>query len=207
MIILNMKLLKILLPTLFLCIWSFILSFVRWFVRSCVLKHFKKLFQKFPFLIRSYVCLLTCSFTHSFVCSLSCSLIRWFVCSFVCISRKFHFFRHVRLPPAIKNCDFTHACTPARFHPRTPARFHARTLVQFHTRTHAQWCFLDCNASYLYFAKFGENDFSLKKIFGEKDTKNIWHFVHKRVKDSAAVGAWSYRWGLNCLCRIWQNMV
>jgi hypothetical protein len=29
----------------------------------------------------------------------------------------------------------------------------------------------------------------LKKIFGKKDAKNIWHFVHERVKDSAAVGA------------------
>jgi hypothetical protein len=42
----------------------------------------------------------------------------------------------------------------------------------------------------------------LKKIFGEKDTNNIWHFLHERVKDSAAVGAYSYRWGLNYSCRI-----
>jgi hypothetical protein len=35
----------------------------------------------------------------------------------------------------------------------------------------------------------GKNDFSLKKIFGKKAKKNIWHFEHKRLKDSSAVGA------------------
>jgi hypothetical protein len=165
MIILNMKLSKILLPTLFLCIRSFVLSFVCWFVRSCVLlfvlKHLKKLFLKFPFFSQ-----VVRSFAHSFVCLLSCSLFRRFVCSFVCVSRKFHFFRHVRSPPAIKNCDFMHARMLARFHACTHARLHSFRLA----RTHSD-VFLTAMPVIYILLNLGKTISLFKKYLGKKTQK------------------------------------
>jgi len=77
----------------------------------------------------------------------------------------------------MKNCGFSLARSCGNAVVQSCSRAAART----HARTH--------NASCLYFTKFGKNDFSLKKIFGKKATINIWHFEHKRLKDSAAVGA------------------
>ncbi len=60
----------------------------------------------------------------------------------------------------------------AHTHARTQARTHARTMP----------------VAYIL-PNLGKMISLLKKIFGKKATKNIWHFEHKRLKDSAAVGA------------------
>jgi hypothetical protein len=68
------------------------------------------------------------------------------------------------------------ACSLVRLCSRAAARTHART----HART--------MPVAYIL-PNLGKMISLLKKIFGKKATKNIWHFEHKRLKDSAAVGA------------------
>ena len=46
--------------------------------------------------------------------------------------------------------------------------------------------FLNSNARGLYFAKFGENNYSLKQTIWGIKPKNNWHSTHERIKHTAA---------------------
>ena len=67
---------------------------------------------------------------------------------------------------------------------RAVMRLCSRAVVRLLAHTHAR----TMPVAYIL-PNLGKMISLLKKIFGKKATKNIWHFEHKRLKDSAAVGA------------------
>ena len=175
-----MKLSKTLLPSLCLFVsWrSFVCSFVRLFVRS-------------------FVCLFGGTLIRSFVWSLFCL----FGCSIV-LSQRSQIFNFEDMSTGGK--------TTKRMINRTLARSGVRTykhaVDQAHPRTHARTN--ERNARGSNFNKFWKNNYSfLKTIWGIKHKKASGITVKKILKIDHAAVAQANSWGLNYLCRIWQNMV
>jgi hypothetical protein len=109
--------------------------------------------------------------------------------SFVCVSRKFHLKKFHFFDTSV--CGEKLKIVVFRLLAHAVMRY---AVARSHTRMHAQ-CQL-----FIFYQIWGKWFLSKKNIW-VKSPKKIWHFEHKRLKDSAAVGAWSYRWGMQNLTK------